>query len=93
MSNVTPTSALATVTPPATNRPWSSYLLTVCVKDSLECASTTCVAVTAPNSPTNCSLTSLDAGVTYTVTAGARRADGTQSPNSQPVQFTTSIIP
>jgi hypothetical protein len=93
VSNVTPTSALATVTPPPTNRPWSSYLLTVCVKDTLDCITTTCVAVSSPNSPTNCSLTALAMGTAYTLTASARRADGTQSSSSLPVQFTTTTYP
>lgn len=89
VGSITPTSAVATVTPPATDRPWNSYTLTLCVKGTLDCTTTTCAAVADANSPTNCTLSSLSAGVTYTVTASARRSDGTQSPDSEPAQFTT----
>lgn len=89
VGSITPTSAVATVTPPATDRPWNSYTLTLCVKGTLDCTTTTCAAVADANSPTNCTLSSLSAGVTYTVTASARRSDGTQSPGSEPALFTT----
>lgn len=94
MSSITPTSALATVTPPATGRPWTSYTLTLCAKATAKCTTLNCTAVAAANSPTNCSLTSLEMGLTYTLTTSARRAsDGMISPESQAVQFTTPVYP
>ena len=93
VGSITPTSAVATVTPPASNRPWSSYSLTLCVTGTLSCTVTSCTAVAAPNSPTDCPLTGLGVGVAYTLTASARRSDGTISPDSEPVQFVTPTYP
>ena len=64
VSNITSVTAVATVTPPATGRPWASYSLTVCVKGTQTCNTTTCTAVAAPNSPTSCPLTQLSMGAT-----------------------------
>lgn len=93
VGSITPTSAVATVTPPTKFRPWASYVLTLCVKGSQSCNTTTCAAVPSANKPTNCSLTDLSMGTSYTLTASAQRSDGMQSPDSQPVQFTTPVYP
>lgn len=92
VKNVTSNSAVAVVTPPALGRPWSSYSLRLCVKGTQNCNSTACPAVSDPDAPTNCPLTKLAMGVTYTVTATAQRPGG-QSPESSAVQFTTTTYP
>ncbi len=93
VGSITPTSAVATITPPTKGRPWSSYSLTLCLRGTQSCNTTACAAVASANSPTNCSLTELSMGTSYTLTVGARRSDGTQSPDSEPAQFTTPVYP
>ena len=87
------TSAVVTVTPPALGRPWASYSLTVCLKGSQSCNTTTCRAAASPNASTDCPVGGLSMGATYTVAASARQSGGAQTPPSAAVQFTTVVYP
>jgi hypothetical protein len=86
----TPTSAVATVTPPPNGCVPVTYEITYTPANSAAEWS----VVTAPaGAPTTKLLSKLDTGVTYNATAVGICADGTRTPPSVPARFTPSLPP
>lgn len=87
-----PTAGVAVVTPPANNRPWSSYDLNVCVSGTSDCRNVSCTANATADATTTCPIPDCIPATTYSVTAVAKQ-DGHTSPACQAATFTTAAWP
>ncbi len=87
-----PTAGTAYITPPANNRPWASYDLTVCVKGTASCRNVSCTANADGNAVTACAIPDCEPATTYTV-AGVAQQAGFTSPQSEMVEFATEDWP
>ena len=101
---VSPVLGKATVTPPTNGRPWATYNLKVCkvvagVVDNASCRQVNGCKANASKSgkpgtkadpaDTNCPIPGCEAETVYRVWATALKTDGTESPQSNPDDFTT----
>jgi len=87
-----PTDGVATVTPPANNRPWASYDLRVCVNGTADCRTVPCTANASADATTSCPIPSCVPATTYSVAASAKQA-GHTSRESAAATFTTDAWP
>lgn len=81
---------MAAVTPPSTGPDggWEKYAIEICPPQGA-CFTQDCTPVNAPPAPTACTLTGLEPGTAYTVTATAVWGS-TTSQQSAPDTFTTA---
>lgn len=87
-----PTAGVAVVTPPANNRPWASFDLSVCVSGTADCRTISCAANATADAPTTCPIPACTPATAYSATAVAKQA-GHTSPASQAANFTTNAWP
>ena len=75
---------LVVTPPPAASGPWKAYRPVVCRAGTNKCATSTCTT------PAACKFTGLPTGVTYIAKVVGVRPDGSTSPWSNEVTFTTA---